>query len=558
MTSSTHQLKLSALAAHRAGRLADAEKLYREVLRRNPDDADALNLLGVLLHQTGSDPDPARWLRRSIQINPGNLQAHANLALIELERRNLAAAQDACEAALKLNPKFDRARLNLSGALFLQGRVTDAVQQLRAVLAADPRHVRAASILLYYMHFQPGVSRADLLREHQAWAAAHADPLTAQAAPHVNDLSPDRVLRVGYVSAGFREHPIGRAMLPLLARHDARAFGVFCYSDEERPDAMNARLKSYVTHWRNITGLSNESVANLVRSDRIDILVDLSLHMEGQRLLAFALKPAPVQVNFIGYAATSGLRAIDYRLTDRYLDPAGESDPFNTEKLVRLPHCFYCYVADGDEPEPAPPPCETNGFITFGSLNFPPKISEPAMDLWARCLDAVPKSRLMLVTHTNDHETHFGSAFASRGIDPARLEIVRPQPRLDYLRLYHRIDIALDPFPYNGGVTTCDALWMGIPVVTLPGETSLSRAGLSLLSNLGLQELIATSGEDYLRIVTDLAADHQRLAAYHATLRARMRLSPITDAVTFTREVEAMYRALWCTHCREMQLPREP
>jgi predicted O-linked N-acetylglucosamine transferase (SPINDLY family) len=306
-----------------------------------------------------------------------------------------------------------------------------------------------------------------------------------------------------------------------------------------------------VPHWTNIRNLSNEQLAALVRSHQIDILIDLSLHMEGERLLAFALKPAPVQVSFIGYAATSGMAAMDDRLTDQYLDPV-ESEQFNTEKLIRLPRCFFCYQADGDEPGAAPPPSTSGAGIMLGSLNFPPKVSEPAIALWARCLHALPNSRLMLITYANDREQHFTASFARHGIDPARLEFHRPQPRLDYLRLYQKIDIALDPFPYNGGVTTCDALWMGVPVITLPGETSLSRAGLSLLSNLDLPELIARDDDDYVRIVTELGHDRPRLIAYHASLRDRMRGSIVTDSAAFTRDVESAYRTMWQEHCERL------
>jgi predicted O-linked N-acetylglucosamine transferase (SPINDLY family) len=301
--------------------------------------------------------------------------------------------------------------------------------------------------------------------------------------------------------------------------------------------------------WHEITLMSRDAVAEMIRAHRIDVLIDLSAHMAGDRLMVLARKPAPVQVSFIGYPATTGLAAIDYRLTDNYLDPVGETEPFNVEKLIRLPKSFYCWLPDGSEPDVAPPPAVRNGYITFGSFNNAAKVSLDAIDLWTRVLDATPTSKLRIVVNEVAEEEHFTSEFARRGVGADRLQLVRPRPRNEYLAFYHDIDIALDPFPYNGGVTTCDALWMGVPVVSLIGQTSVGRAGWSILTNVGLSERVARDGDEYVRDATELARDMQRLAELRGSLRQRMQDSPITDGAGFTRDVEAAYRLMWRAWC---------
>jgi protein O-GlcNAc transferase len=262
-----------------------------------------------------------------------------------------------------------------------------------------------------------------------------------------------------------------------------------------------------------------------------------------------ARRAAPVQVSFIGYPATTGLAAMDWRVTDRFLDPVGETASVNVERLYQLPHSFYCYLSNGTGPDVAPPAVERNGFITFGSLNNPAKVSADAMDVWARVLDAVVRSRLKMVVFEQGVEEYFTSEFAKRGVREDRLELIRPRPRNEYLAFYGDIDIALDPFPYNGGVTSCDAMWMGVPIVALRGETSVGRAGMSLLSNLGLPELIAADRDEYVAIAAKLASDMARLAELRRTLRQRMQDSPITDAAGFTGDVQNAYREMWRDWC---------
>jgi predicted O-linked N-acetylglucosamine transferase (SPINDLY family) len=384
------------------------------------------------------------------------------------------------------------------------------------------------------------------------WEQTYARPLEAQIEAHTNDRSQDRTstrsvesrLRVGYVSPDWREHPIGRFMLPLLSNHDHERFEIFCYSDLARPDALTKRLRDLADVWRDTAGLPDDRVARLIRADRIDILVDLTMHMAGSRLLTFARKPAPVQVTYLAYCGTTGLPTIDYRLTDPYLDPPGSDERFYSEWSVRL-RSYWCYEPLDGAPDVQLPPAQLAARVTFGCLNNFCKVSPESLATWCRLLRALPSSRLLLHAAEGVHRERLRKRAAAEGIEPQRIEFVGTFPVAKYLEQYHRIDIALDPFPYPGGTTSCDALWMGVPVVTLPGVTAISRGGLSILSNLELPELVAASPDEYVRIAAELAANLPRLADLRATLRERMRISPLMDAPGFARDIEAAYRRMW-------------
>jgi predicted O-linked N-acetylglucosamine transferase (SPINDLY family) len=299
-------------------------------------------------------------------------------------------------------------------------------------------------------------------------------------------------------------------------------------------------------------------VAELIRQDQIDILVDLALHTAGNRLLVFARKPAPVQVTYLAYAGTSGLSAMDYRLTDPFLDPPGSNDAHYSEKSFRLPKTYWCYAPTCPEIPVGPLPALLCGEVTFGSLNNFSKITAPVLALWNQVLQAVPGSRLLLYAQEGSHRQRTLERLAQNGIDPQRVRFVGRRPIADYYRGYHEIDIALDPFPFAGGTTSCDTLWMGVPLVSLCGHTAVARAGSSLLSNLGLPELIARTPEDYVRIAAELAGDLPRLAELRSTLRARMEASPLMDAPAFARDIEAAYRQMWRTWCEQPESPSCP
>jgi predicted O-linked N-acetylglucosamine transferase (SPINDLY family) len=367
---------------------------------------------------------------------------------------------------------------------------------------------------------------------------------------HGNSRDPERRLRIGYISPDFRHHATAvGGTFSLLANHDHREFEVYCYSGVLHPDAVTERLRGHADAWRETAGLSHQRLADLVREDRIDILVDLTMHMAGSRLPVFARKPAPIQVAWQAYPGTTGVSTIDYRLTDPFLDPPGQHDAFYTEESVRLPDGFWCYDPLAEDLPVNDLPAMKNGHLTLGCLNNFSKINEGVLALWARVLQAVPASRLLLLAPPGCARERVANTLQEYGIARERVEFTGRLPRMEYLKLHNRIDLGLDPFPYNGHVTSLDAFWMGVPTATLVGERAAGRAGWSQLCNLGLEELAATTPEHYIEIVSGLAGDLERLAGLRRTLRERMRASPLMDGPRFARNVESAYRVMWRKWC---------
>jgi predicted O-linked N-acetylglucosamine transferase (SPINDLY family) len=393
---------------------------------------------------------------------------------------------------------------------------------------------------------------AALLDANLAWDERHGRPLEQFRKPHTKDPSPDRRLRIGYVSPSFCNHVTGRNLLPLWREHDRGEFEIFFYSDVARPDRWTDRFRSLAGNWREIAGRSDEDFAELIARDQIDILVDTAMHMAGNRLVAFARKPAPLQITFGGYPSGTGLAAMDYRISDPYLDPPGESDRFYVEKSLHLPASYWCYDAEGMElsqsPEVGPQPAAVLNRITFGCLNNFCKVSDAALALWARVLDATPGSRLLLLAPPGVARQRVLKFLGDR------VDFVESQPRREYLLTYQRIDLGLDTIPYNGHTTSLDSLWMGVPVVTLIGKTAVGRAGFSQLSNLGLSDLAAESPDQFVKIAASLVGDLPRLRRLRWTLRQKMRASPLTDAGKFTRSIEAAYRSVWRQWCESAKI----
>jgi predicted O-linked N-acetylglucosamine transferase (SPINDLY family) len=529
----------------------DALLSYRRALELKPDYADAYNNLGALLHSGGQTDDAISSHQQAIRLKPDYAEAHCNLGIAFQTLGRHAEAIACYHRALELKPDYAEAHVNLGNARKDQGELRDALDCYRRAMALKPDSAPAHSNLLYTLHFCPDYDSRAIYLAHREWEQQHAAPLAEQQRPHANDRSPDRRLRVGYVSPDFRDHVVGRNLLPLFREHNRQEVEVFCYSDVLTPDHVTAQLRSSAAVWRSIVGLNHEQLADLIRQDAIDVLVDLTLHMAGSRLLAFARKPAPVQVTYLGYCSTTGLNAIDYRLTDPFLElPSGEERLY-AEQSICLPETYWCYEPPADAPPVnAPPACEA-GHVTFGCLNNFCKVTQPTLVAWCRLLKVVPRSRLLLHAHPGSHRDRVRNFLAEHDVSPERLSFVSFAPIAEYMRLYQQIDIALDPFPCGGGITTCDALWMGVPVVSLVGNTAVGRAGFSILSNVGLPELAARDTEQYVDIAVAMAQDLPRLADLRTTLRDRMRNSPLMDASRFARNVEAAYRAMWCRWCQK-------
>jgi predicted O-linked N-acetylglucosamine transferase (SPINDLY family) len=575
----------SGVSHHRAGRLAEAERIYRQVLAQQPDQADALHLLGVLAVQAGRLDAAVEFIRRAIAIcsthaiyhgnlgkalkdmgqldqaiasyrqairlKPDFAEAYNNLGIALVDLGQLDEAIASQQQAIRLNPNLAEAHVNLGNALKDTGQLDEAIAAYRQAIRLRPDLAESHSNLVCTLQYHPGHDGRMIHEELRRWNRQHAEPLKKFIQPHTNNRDPDRRLRIGYVSPDFRVHVVGQNLLPLLRQHDHRQMEIFCYSNVLRPDRLTEQLRRHADVWHSIVGLSDAQAADLIRQDRIDILVDLALHMAGNRLVTFAHKPAPVQVTYLGYCGSTGMDTMDYRLSDPYMDPSDSDFSLYSERTIRLPETYWCYSVAGPTPDPSPPPAATAGYVTFGCLNNFAKVSPPALDLWAEILRSVPRSRLIVHSHPGTHLDAVRERFAGKGISPDRLQFPSRQPWAQYVRTYGRIDIALDPFPWGGGITTCEALWMGVPVVSLLGRTAVGRGGASILTNVGVPELVAPAPEQYVQIATDLAKDLPRLAELRRTLRARMQASPLMDAPRFARNVEAAYRQMWRNWCQQ-------
>ena len=533
------------------GRLEEAQVQYREALRLNPEYADAWNNLGNTLRAQDRPEEAVASYRQALALNPDYAQAHYNLGHVLSEQGKLDEAVACYERAMQCKPDLPEAYMNLGNARKDQGQAEEAVRLYRRALEIKPDYAAAHSNLLFVMCYSAAYSAETIAVEHRKWNDVHAQPYYAKVQAHPNDRDPRRKLRVGYVSGDFLRHPIGLWIEPLLAAHSRADLEIFGYSTVVRADGMTERLRALTDAWRVIAGLDDDAVAQLIKDDRIDILVDLSGHSKNNRLLVFARKPAPVQVTYLGSLTTTGLAAMDYKLSDRYLTPPAGSEWF-AEQVVRLPGCFICYRAPAEAPPVASLPAAGNGYVTFGSFNNLAKVTPHVVGWWAKILHAVPKARLLLKDWSiadPGQQDKYRRLFELKGIDSGRLDLRPAIPFPGHLAEYGHVDIALDPFPYGGCYTSCEALWMGAPVVTLGGSLSSGRYGVSLLSNLGFKDLIAKSHEEYVAKAVALAKDRKRLAALRVELRPRMAASPLCDADALARGVEKAYRRMWKRWC---------
>ncbi len=537
------------------GRFDEALAACSKALRLDPTNVAVHIDHGNVLRAQGKSDEAAAAYAKAIQLKPECAEAYNNLGAVLIDQGKLDEAAKAHAKAIELKPDYPNALSNLGRCYKDQGRLDEAIECYKKAIAIKATEPKFHSNLIYTLHFHPGYDSQAILREQKLWDERHGRPLR-----DVRRDDRDRSfknagsrLRIGYVSPDFRNHVIGRNILPLLREHDRREFEIFCYADVMRPDELTARFRSYADSWRDTTGVSHDQLAEQIRNDRIDILVDLALHMAHNRLPVFARKPAPVQVTFAGYPGGTGLSSIDYRLTDLYLDPPGVTDADYVEKSIRLPDSFWCYdpaamsIGLESAPELSPLPELKNGHITFGCLNNFCKINEQVLVLWLKVLKAVKNSRLILLTQIGSHRQRTLDRFALEGVEASHIEFLPNASRGQYMNYYHRIDIGLDTLPYNGHTTSLDSFWMGVPVVTLIGATVAGRAGFSQLTNLGLSELVARSPEQYVQTIKALAEDLPRLIDLRGQLRERMLRSPLTDARRFARSVEGAYENMWRT-----------
>jgi protein O-GlcNAc transferase len=569
------------------GKFAQAADSIRHAIALRPDYAEAHNNLGSVLAAMRDYSAAVESFRTAASLRP-TPPIFNNLATALFDWRRYDEAVAAAKSALKLQPNYLPAQRTLADALAARGdleeaieiyqrllsqnpsnpgslynalagalkniaRLDQAIAAYRKAVELDPTDSIAHSNLVFCLWYHKDYDPLTILKEHRQWDAQHARPLRASIRPHPNTRDPERRIKIGYVSPDLRSHAASFCTVPLLQNHDHSRFEICCYSTARETDAMTDRHKAYADLWRDCRDLTNEQLAEQVRADQIDILMDLSMHTAHNRLLAFARKPAPIQACWIACPGMTGLEAMDYRFTDPYIDPLGQTEQFYDEKSVRLATSFWAYDPLVDGPDIHPPPALRNGHITFGSLNKFCKVNDDVLDLWARVLKAVPNSRLLL-----HHSAHCAHEWVRKklAVDPKRVELVRREVRMLYLEQFNQIDLCLDPFPYNGHMTTLDGLWMGVPVVSLVGRTPVGRAGLSLLPPLGLGELCANTEDDYVRIAVDWAGNLDRLTQIRAGLRARMKASPLMDGVKLARDIESIYIKIWRDWCAASNPPR--
>jgi predicted O-linked N-acetylglucosamine transferase (SPINDLY family) len=544
-------------ALRQLGHLEEAAVSLEEALRLRPDFAEAHNNLGTALQAMGRLNEAEASFRCALQLRPGFVDASYNLGAVLSSQGRLDEALAQYHQTLGLQPHHVDAHLNLGNTYKDQGRLDDALAAYRAALGikADAAHIHSNVVLA--LNYHPDYDARSIQEECARWEQLHALPLKKLIRHHANRPDPERRLRIGYVSPDFHEHVDAYFLVPLLSNHDHQRYEIVCYANVSRPDAMTQRLRGYADIWRSTVGLSDQQIADLVRSDQIDILVDLEMHTAGNRLLIFARKPAPVQVAWLGYPGTTGLSAIDYRLTDPHLDPPGLFDSFYSEESIRLPDTFWCYDPLSDEPAVNALPALEAGHVTFGCLNNFCKVNEGCLTLWAEVLRNVRQSRLLLRAPRGQARDHVMATFQKEGIAESRIEFVDRVRRQEYLGLYHRVDLGLDPLPYNGHTTSLDAFWMGVPTLTLLGRKVVGRAGYSQLCNLGLRELAAETPQQYVAMAADLARNLPRLDELRRTLRQRMQQSPLMDGQRFARHFEEACRQMWRKWCYNRQPPGE-
>lgn len=564
---------------------AAAEAILRSVLAREPGNAEAAFNLGNALRGLGRTREALTEFMRAATIRPDHAEALNNLGNAYKELGDFSAALAAFDAALLARPRYVTAINNLGCLLRTLGRSDEAEDALRRGLAIDPRHAalhdnlgnvlkdageldqaiacfrRALEIdpnnaathsnLAYALSFQ-ALEAQPVLDECVRWNARFAAPLERCGIDRARDFSPHRRLKIGYVSADFRNHCQSLFTLPLLAHHDRAAVEIFCYSSVERPDEFTRRIARHADAWREARALDDAALCRLIREDGIDILVDLTMHMANGRPLVFARKPAPVQIAWLAYPGTTGIDAIDYRLSDPRLDPDGFDDHY-TERTLRLDDSFWCYDALSADFAVSPLPALERGYLTLGCLNNPCKLTDRTLQLWSGVLRALPQARLELMAPPGRHRRGLTERLGAHGIDAARVSFVEFRPRAHYLRSYHGIDLGLDTFPYNGHTTSLDALWMGVPVVTRVGQTSVGRGGLSQLFQLELLDLAADSDASFVDSAVALAGDLPRLSALRQSLRARIERSALMNAARFARNIENAYRRAWTAYCGSLQ-----
>jgi protein O-GlcNAc transferase len=538
----------------RQGKLSAAVHTYRAALSIDAVDPAIQFKLAVTLHQMGEHAEAVTHFKAVAAEHPQYPGVHNNLGLALLRTNRCEEAIASYKQAIINEPNSAAPHNNLGNSLRDQNDLDGAISSYRNALAIQPGHAQAHSNLLLALNYLPNKLQAELYEAALQFDRQQTSDIADNQPSYRNSRVENRRLRIGYVSPDFRAHSVAHFTRKLIGAHDREQVEVFCYANVLKEDQITHHFRAQADHWVSIVGMNDRDAAERIRNDQIDILIDLAGHTASNRLLVFTHRPAPVQVNWLGYPNTTGLTCMDYRLTDAIADPLDDADQWYAEKLIRLPNGFLCYQSDTPHPAVAACPCLKQEHITFGSFNALPKITLEAVKVWSKILLATPASRLILKSSAFTHKqtrAHYQQVFSRQGIAPERLDLLGLIPGRDgHLTAYSRIDIGLDPFPYNGTTTTCEALWMGVPVISLCGDRHAGRVGTSILQHVGLPELVAKNEDDYVELACSLAADRPRLILLREQLRQKMLGSTLMNTEQFTQSLENAYREMWKTWCR--------
>jgi len=528
-----------------------AQQCYQQALALAPDYVEAHYNLGVALTYQRQFAEAVPYYQKALALDPQHVDAYINLGHALQFQDKVSEAIQYFKHALTLKPDVAEVYGRLGHAFVRKGLIDEAIEHYRQAVILKPSYRLAHSNLLLTLNYSEAYDPKALLAEHRRFDQLHVAPLKKHIQAHLNERTPQRRLKLGYISPNFSKNSVAFFSEPLLAHHDHQHFELFCYHTDKFVDNVTQRLRGYADCWRHCVDISDADFAEQIRHDQIDILVNLTL--PGLYELVLARKPAPIQVTYLGYPTTTGVSTIDYRLSDAYVDPIGSSEAFNSETVIRTPDSYFCYRPYDNAPEVKPLPALTQGYITFGSFNNYSKLNDKTFALWAHIITQVPGAKLLIKAKAlQDPPTRqeFINRMHQLGIAAQRLVIADyTRSTEEHLQLYHQVDICLDSYPYNGATTTCEASWMGVPVVTLVGATHVARMGLSLLSSLGLTDFIAYTPEDYVRINVHYAHQWEALHRLRHTMRARMQAASIMQPETFTRNVEALYRQIWTQWC---------
>lgn len=538
----------TAILLHQNNQIAEASRIYLDILHDEPSHVEALHLLGVISFQQDNIDQAIELIHKAITITPNYTAAQNNLGLAFRAKGRLEDAMNAFENTIKLDPNHPKVLNNLGVVFMSQGKLKDAMATFRDGLKMSPDCMIHQN-LIFCMNYDPQISQKEILEESKRWCEIYSVTLDEVKHSPSNDIDYERPLHIGYVSSDFCEHSVSYFFDSVITEHDRDLFKVFCYSNVTVPDNKTEYFENLSDGWCSIVGMTDAEVDERIREDEIDILIDLAGHTAGNRLTIFIGRPAPIQVSWIGYLNTTGVPSIDYRFTDDIADPKGEADKLYSETLIRLPKKHFCYTPSPVAPDVDKLPALTNEYITFGSFNDLMKITPEVVEIWSSILNDIPKSKLLLKNRSlADEKTRhrYLDMFMEHGINNERIILYSwSKSKIEHFELYNKVDIGLDTFPYNGVTTTCEAMWMGVPVIALRGDRHCGRCAASILTQVNLLDFIAESADEYVKIAVTMAADLETLSTLRNDMRSLMRESPLFDSKGLMRDVESAYRDMW-------------